>query len=492
VTSSVLVGKPVATPSICHLPPDVHSLDAAQEAIEWGEAYGLVLDADQRATLTAALGERADGSWAAAEVADFKGRQAGKNDTVKVRQGAGIDLFGERLIIHTAHEFATANEDFLRLVAVYENYDALRKSVARVRYANGEQGIEFVNGARIKYRARTGGAGRGFSKADVVIYDEAQHLQPEHLGASFPTMLANPNFQAWYCGSGGFEGSRQAWALRRRALLGDGGRFAYTENTAQLVTVVDGRVVLAMPEDLLSEDVLSTHPGYANGRVTHEVMVTMFNALGPELFAREILCVWEPEPGDESGPIDLRLWGMPADSGGLVDEGSRIAGRHCFALDVAHDRSWSAFGVAGRRDDGRIHVEVMRTEKKTGWVVEAARGLYEARRQPIRVQKGSPAASFTDELREAGVEVIEVSVAEHAEAVGRFLDAVENDGLRHLRQPSLFGALKVATLRSSGDASVWARRTSKADISPLVAVTLALGGVVAPVEEVVDTWAFSG
>lgn len=487
MTSSVLVGQPVATPSICHLPPDVASLDAAQEAIEWGEAYGLNLDADQRMTLTAALGERPDGSWAAAEVADFKGRQAGKNDTVKVRQGAGIDLFGERLIIHTAHEFATANEDFLRLVAVYEAYDDLRKSIARVRYANGEQGIEFRSGARIKYRARTGGAGRGFSKADLVIYDEAQHLQPEHLGASFPTMLVNPNFQAWFCGSGGFEGSRQAWALRRRALFGDGGRFAYTENTAQAISVEDGRIVLAMPEDLLSEEVLATHPGYAHGRVSHESMVTMFNALGPELFARELLCVWEPEPGDESGPVDLRQW-----STALVDESSKIVERHCFALDVAHDRSWSAFAVAGRRDDGRIHVEVIRTDKRTGWVVGAARALYEARREPIRVQKGSPAASFTDELREAGVEVLEVSVAEHAEAVGRFLDAVHNDGLRHLRQPSLYGALKVATLRSSGDASVWARRTSRADISPLVAVTLALGGVAQPVEEVVDAWAFAG
>jgi hypothetical protein len=487
VTNSVLDARRVATPTLLHLPPDVHSLAAAEEAIEWGEAYGLNLDPDQQATLRAGLGERADGSWAAAEVADFKGRQGGKNDTAKVRQGAGIDLFGERLIIHTAHEFPTANEDFLRLVGLYEAYDDLRKTIARVRYANGEQGIEFRNGARIKYRARTGGSGRGFAKADVVFYDEAQHLQPEHLGASFPTMLANPNFQAWYMGSGGFESSRAAWALRRRAILQDGSRFAYTENTAQRVRVVAGdRIDLSSPADLLSDESLSAHPGFANGRVARESMETMWKALGPELFAREILCVWEPEPGDESGVVDLYTWT------GLADEASQIAERHCFALDVAADRSWSAFGVAGRRVDGRYHVEVVETAKGTGWVVDAARALWEARGGPIRVQKGSPAASFTDELRGAGVEVLEVTVGEFGEACGRFLDAVENDGLRHIRQGSLFGALKGAVLRSSGDASVWARRTSKADISPLVAVTLALGGVAVPVEEVQDAWAYAG
>jgi hypothetical protein len=32
-------------------------------------------------------------------------------------------------------------------------------------------------------------------------------------------------------------------------------------------------------------------------------------------------------------------------------------------------------------------------------------------------------------------------------------------------------------LRSTGDAELWGRRSSKVDITPLVAVTLALGGV---------------
>ena len=155
-------------PTILHSPPDVVSLAAADEAIELADAYGICdgfpLAESQKITLRNGLGERADHSWAATRIADFGPRQGtGKNDKIAARELAGLILFGEKLQIHTAHEFPTANESFLRLVAVFENWDDLRSRVARIRYANGEQGIELLTGQRLKYRARTGGSGRGFA-----------------------------------------------------------------------------------------------------------------------------------------------------------------------------------------------------------------------------------------------------------------------------------------------------------------------------------------
>ena len=163
----------VQTPQIVHLPPNVASLAQAEDTIELANHYGIAgghpLDESQQFTLRAALGERADGTWAASTVADFEPRQNGKNDTIAARELAGLILFDEKLIIHTAHEFSTANESFLRLVAVFENNDELRSKVSKVRYANGEQAIILLNGARIKYRARTGGSGRGFAKTDMTV-----------------------------------------------------------------------------------------------------------------------------------------------------------------------------------------------------------------------------------------------------------------------------------------------------------------------------------
>ncbi len=58
-------------------------------------------------------------------------------------------LFGTELIIHTAHEFPTANESFLQLGAVFDAHDELRRKVARIRYANGEQEIVNSSAARV-------------------------------------------------------------------------------------------------------------------------------------------------------------------------------------------------------------------------------------------------------------------------------------------------------------------------------------------------------
>jgi hypothetical protein len=103
--------------------------------------------------------------------------------------------------------------------------------------------------------------------------------------------------------------------------------------------------------------------------------------------------------------------------------------------------------------------------------------LFEKWRTPLRIDKTSPAGAFIAPFREAGVEVVETSTIDHAQACGQFIDAAVNGGLRHLGQLSLDGAVAGAVLRMAGDAEVWGRRSSKVDITPLVAVTLALGGI---------------
>ena len=249
----------VQVPQILLVPPDVVSLAAAEETIEQAEACGLILDDSQQITLRTALGERVDGSWAASEVVDVESRQSGKGETMIARQIAGLFVFDEPLQIATAHEFPTANESFLRLVSYLENTDELRKKVARIRYANGEQGVELLNGNRLKYKARTGGGGRGFAGASTVYLDEALYLTDAHMAALKPAQAVQdkkrkgPGRQAWSASSAGLATSHVLWRFRRRALLAlagvaDGGRFAYVEHTAERLSVQDGRVVSQCPD----------------------------------------------------------------------------------------------------------------------------------------------------------------------------------------------------------------------------------------------------
>lgn len=64
-----------------------------------------MLDEWQRFALDCMLGERADGKWAAFETALIVPRQNGKGSVLEARELAGLFLFGEQLILHSAHEF---------------------------------------------------------------------------------------------------------------------------------------------------------------------------------------------------------------------------------------------------------------------------------------------------------------------------------------------------------------------------------------------------
>lgn len=459
-------------PQISHLPPGVVSLAAAEEAIELADAYGVCdgnpLAESQKITLRAALGERADGKWAATRVADFGPRQGtGKNDKIAARELAGLVLFGERLIIHTAHEFPTANESFLRLVAVFDAHDDLSRRVARVRYANGEQGIEFLSGQRLKYRARTGGSGRGFAKADLLVYDEAQHLSGEHVAASGPTKMANPNAQTWYAGSGGLSSSALAWQIRRQALLGSGGRLAYTEMTGETVTMVDGRVRSVTPDPLDREVWYRCIPGLGRW-VTEEAVEAQYDELGPERFLREILCVWDPEPNSGGTVIPHELWLA------CQDPNSSFVGAPVVTVDVTPDRSRASIAAAALRSDGLPHVEVIQNAPGTEWVVPKLLAL-STRPRRILVVGTDPAGSLIAAGQAAGLDIEAVSTSDHAKACGYLFDAVTQGRMRHRVDPLLDAALAGAVRRDVGDGSwLWSRKNSLVDISPLVASTIAL------------------
>lgn len=482
--NEVLLGS--QRPQILHLPPDVHSLAAAAEVIELADAYGVAdgwpLDESQKFTIRAACGLRADGTWAASTVADFEPRQNGKNDALAAREIAGLILWGEQLIIHTAHEFPTANEAFLRIVAVFEAWDDLRSKVARIRYANGEQGIELLSGQRLKYRARTGGSGRGFAKADLVVYDEAQHLQSEHVAASGPTKLANKNSQAWYVGSGGLTTSVNAWALRKRALSGKGGRLAYVEHTAEDVTLDASGKVLSVRPDVLDRDGWALANAAYGYRITDEKMFDVLGELGPDLFARECLCIWDPLPDMGSGgPIDLVRWAE------LIDEKSATTSAWSVAVDVSPDTRWASVCAAGRRSDGQIHVELLARRPGTEWVLGFARENLGAAGS-FRIATSGPGGFLIPLFEEAGIPVESVSAGDVTAACSRLISAVAEGTIHHRGGNELPAALSNATISQRGDAQSWSRVKSSGDISALVAATIAVGGVAEAAKAATGAW----
>src|SRR6218665_1254385 len=210
-----LSGPSVVAPRVRSVPGD--SFSSRVEALELAESVGLDPDVWQRNVVMDMLAEDDQGRWAAFEAGLIVPRQNGKGAVLEGIDLADLFLFsaGTRdfLAIHTAHEFKTAQEAFRRVLFWVENNDWLRKKVDRIRTSHGEEGIELLSGARLRFLARSGGSGRGFS-CDRLTYDEAYDLPDETVAASLPTMSARPNPQVIYTSSAP-TGSVKSEVLRR-------------------------------------------------------------------------------------------------------------------------------------------------------------------------------------------------------------------------------------------------------------------------------------
>jgi hypothetical protein len=456
-------------PRILYAPESVSS--AGAEAIELAALAGLRLDPWEALVLDVALGESADGRWAAAEVGLCVPRQNGKNAILEARELAALFLLDEELVIHSAQQFKTAKEHFLRLLGLIESTPDLDRRVKRVVRAHGEEAIELRDGHRIMFVARTKAAGRGFT-APLIVFDEAMFLAETSMGALVPTMAAVHNRQRWYAGSAvdqlvhadGIVFSR----VRERALRGDDPRLAYFEWSVEADHPAD------LDDDQLAdeENWRRANPGYGI-RIGAEAVGDELRALDRRTFAVERLGAGDwPDPSpDAETVIPMERWLA------LVDEKSELVDPVCFAYDVAPDRATAAIAAAGRRRDGLFHVEAVEYRRGTGWVVPALATLCE-RWHPVAVMVdlAGPAGALEHRCGEAGIPLEAVSAPDHAKACGLLVDQVEGEGLRHLGSGEVASALKGATRRPLGDAWAWSRRNSTVDISPLVACTLALFG----------------
>jgi hypothetical protein len=477
-------------PRLETVPPFVSS--SGQEAVELAAVAGLVLDPWQQYALHVGLGERDDGSWSAFEVAVNVPRQNGKGGVIEARELAGLFLLGEKLILHSAHEFKTSIEAFRRIEQLVMNCDDLRKRVSRVRRTTGEEAIELLSGQRLRFLARSGGSGRGFT-GNCNVLDEAMILSDDAMGALMPTMAAVKDPQVWYLGSAGIgHPSMQLGRLRQRAL--DAAESGQPDpSLAYLEWSIDPHVTECVQgcdkhDDPRSPASVARANPALGFRLSLEHTERERLTMGEAIFARERLGVGD-YPSDQTD-----TWSVIGEDAwrALADGDSGASDPVAFAIDMTPERSHTSICVAGPNGSA-VHVEVVENRPGMDWVVDRVRDLNE-RWSPRCwvVDAGGPAGSLIPDLERAlGFEVVKPKVREIAQACGQFYDAVSSGDIVHLDQAPLSTALAGARKRDLGEAWAWARRGVGVDISPLVGVTLARWGLTAEVdepEEEVEPW----
>ena len=200
-------------------PPRIRT-DGADAALLM-EAYGCRLDPWQRTVLDCWLGRDELGRYNATSCGLSVPRQNGKNVCLEAREFFGMVALGER-ILHTAHQVVTSKKSFRRLAGMFTDrrHPEVQAIVKNIRWTNGEEAIELINGGAIEFSTRSRERGRGFDGISLLVYDEAQELTDDQMEAVMATLAASPtdNRQIIYTGTPPYPGAPGA-AFRRRRLV---------------------------------------------------------------------------------------------------------------------------------------------------------------------------------------------------------------------------------------------------------------------------------
>lgn len=471
--ASELIGNQVPTVESY---PESYST-AGYETIQLAKKAGLVLDPWQCHVIDKALGEDENNKWTCFEAAVIVSRQNGKGAILEARELAGLFLFEEKLILHSAHEFKTAREAFKRIVSLIDNTPILKKKVKSVKTGSYEQAIELHTGQRLMFVARSSGSGRGFS-GDCVILDEAYNLPDAMINALMPTMSARPNPQLWYTTSApdiDVAPCDQIGNVRKRAIAGGDPSLAYFEWSAQ-VHDEDCLPTCDEHDEDNDEEVWKKANPAVGIRVSMEHIRREKRSMTKQGFQRERLGVGNyPADTEQWRVITEKQWKRTEDLESSITPQSSVV----YAVDVSPDGLYGTIAVCGLRHDGVKYAQLVAHLPGTAWIQNKLVELNKKRKPAATIiLPTSQAGTLLSRLELIGIEVTTPSGLEYAQACGQFYNEIKQLEVVHPHQRELDLAVAAAIKKDHGTQGVWswARKGVSVIISPLIVATLASWG----------------
>lgn len=448
------------------------SADCGQILFPWQR---LVVDESQRVG--------ADGKLIFPEVGLVVARQNGKGTILEALEMGWLFDTEEELILHSAHEFKTAEDHYKRMKFLIEGNDEYRCRVKKFMSAHGQERIVMDDERELRFIARTAGSGRGFPAKKVVL-DESYNLTDAEMAALRPTLKAAIDPQMWYTSSAVNQeqhiNGHVLARVRRRGLISEPG-LLYMEYSAP-----DGCEHTLSPTDLVPcRNCLQDRNRYHMGNPSYPILISDAaieadrKSMSPKSFACEDLGIgdWPAEEG-EGTIIEMGLWDE------LCKPKSRIVGSRVFSWATSDMGKMSSIAVAGRNAQGKFHIEVVANKPGTNWVPERVIELQDKWGSLAWVfnPRSASAGLETDILEEAVrqrvfIEPEPISSVVQAQGFASFINSAKHQrNLRHIGQNSLTNALKGAVTKPQGDGITWNPRKTDVDITSLQACTDALQG----------------
>jgi hypothetical protein len=431
--------------------------NATDEVLALCASCGLFLDDWQEWVLRGLLAEDAAGRLVAQQALLLVPRQNGKNAILEALELAALYLFDERRIIHTAQLAKTAADHMQRMVALVKSNPRL-EAVTQFFFASNDKRIMRTDtGGQIEFITRGKKAVRGGSPQRVV-FDEALYLTDDQMQAIIPALSAQSmntenSPQIIYTSSAPLPESEVLHRLRSACIGRHLGNAFFAEWSVEPGT------------DPADRDAWYEANPALGIRISEEwVAENELPVLSPEAFAVERLGIVF---GADSGVSELPKWSA------CLDEESVMHGKPSIAVDTDPDMSWTSVAVAGARQDGLLHVELVDRFTSLEDAVQVLTKMHAKWRAPVHLDSRAAAGALVPLLLAAKVPFVEVGTVDLLKACAGLKQQVHDGRLRHRGQVPLDVAVSQAAVRSVGEGWAWARRSSSVSISPLVAVTLA-------------------
>lgn len=385
-------------------------------------------------------------------------RQSGKTHLARMRILAGLFLFGEKNIIAMSSNRNMALDTFRQVANTIEDNDFLKAQVRRIRYANGQESITLLNGARYEIVAATRDGSRG-KTADLLYIDELREVSEEAFKAATPTTRARPNSQTLLTSNAGDAFSTVLNDLRERALSYPSKSFGFHEYSApiQARQNIHDRKFWAMANPALGHTV--TEEAIEESIATNSIETTL----------TETLCMWIDS---QVSPWTFGSIEATSNSDLLIPAGPTTI----FAFDVSPSKRSGSL-VAGQIIDGKIAVGLMETFtsdiaidelKMTNSIHEWA---LKYRPRYIAYDKYAT-ASIAQKLEQQGHKLIDISGQAFYQACGELSDALTNSRLVHQGQPEWVASMNNCAMKTNDGGWRIVRRKSAGDVTAAISTAM--------------------
>ena len=398
-------------------------------------------------------------------------RQNGKSHLGRVRVIWGMFYGDEKKILIMSANRATSLMLFREIAWIIESTPELKAMTKVIRYANGGERIELLNGATLDVISDNSSSPRGRT-ADFLWIDEIREISEDGYKAAVPVTRARANAQTFLTSNAGDAFSAVLNNLVERAKEYPPETFGYYEYSAPQYCKID--ITL---DSFWRDAVVPSNPalGYI---ITKESIEEAIATAQIETTITETLCQF----------VDSLQSPWPF---GILEDTSdntleiAVGAYTIFGFDVSPSRRNASLVAGQLLPDGRIGIGIMQTwssqvavdDLKIAAEIKGWCDLFHPR---MVCYDKYATQSIADRLKQAGVMTEDVSGQQFYQACGDLLTGLVTHKVVHNGQAELIQQMNNCAAKVNDSAWRIVKRRSSGDISAPIGIAMVVSKLMLP------------